>query len=97
MKILETIKKYKVKLGTMVMIGAMSCLTCVSAFAAEGVPATPPDYTDITTAVTNQLTGVVGAAKPMILAALGAGLGIFAIFLLFRLGKKALGAATSGK
>lgn len=58
---------------------------------------TAADYSDITTAVQSQITGMTAAAKPMILAALGAGLGIFAIFMLFRLGKRALSSATSSK
>lgn len=97
LKILEVIKKQKAKISAMFIVGAFSALSCVSAFAQTPPPVTPPDYTDITKAVGDQLAAVTTSAKPMILAALGAGLGIFAIFLLFRLGKRAIAAATSGK
>ena len=45
--------------------------------------------------VETQLTGLVGDITPVVLSVLGAGLAIFAIFMIFRLGKKAIKAGTN--
>ncbi|MEG1926948.1 MAG: hypothetical protein RR415_14530, partial [Ruthenibacterium sp.] len=66
MKILEFIKKQKAKISAMFIVGAFSAMSCVSAFAATSTPAVPPDYTDITKAVGDQLSAVTTSAKPMI-------------------------------
>lgn len=92
---MESLKKYKGKLVAMGTLGAMSLFTCASAFAATSTPTA--DYSAITTEITAQATGIVDAAKPMILGILGIGIVISGVFILFKLGKKGIGTATGSK
>lgn len=86
---IKNLKQKIVAIATIAVLSIGSAVTCLAS--------TVDPYADVTAKLTEETGKMFASAQTMVLATIGAGLVIFGIFLLFKLGKKAIGAATGGK
>lgn len=91
----EKLKKHGKKLLTTAGVGAMMAAASLATFAADSTATNP--YDSISNTIQTNATQLFTSAQTMVLAVIGAGLVIFGIFLMFKLGKRGINAATSSK
>lgn len=89
----KKVKSVSRRVAALLALVMVMAVMAVSAFASE--PANP--YDAVQTELSKQTTQLFSSAQTMVLATIGAGLVIFGIFLLFKLGKKAIAAATGSR
>lgn len=88
---LEKLKSFKSRILSVMAVAAIACAGAVGASAAESGASA---YADITQKVQTEVTSMITSVQPMLLGILASGLVIFGVFLIFRLGKRAISTAT---